>query len=73
MDNKRIRRPVRSTDFLVIAAETAFNFSQVVTTFFESLLELSIYHSNRETQVNEAWEDFAQDLETIQEDTDGAN
>lgn len=73
MDNKRIRRPVRSTDFLVIAVETAYNFSQVVTTFFESILELTIYHSNRETQVNEAWEDFTQDLETIQEDTDGAN
>jgi hypothetical protein len=44
----------------------------VVATLFESLLELSIYHSNRQTKINKIWDDFAQDLETIQEDTDGA-
>lgn len=73
MEDNKIRRPVRSTDFLVIIAELLFNLSQVVQTFFESLLELSIYHSNRETQVNKVWEDFAQDLETIQEEENGAN
>ena len=71
MNDKKVRRPVRSTDFLVVAAELAFNLSQVAETFFESLYELSIYHSNRETEVNRVWEDFAQDLETIQEDNDG--
>jgi len=53
-------------------AEFVYNISQVVATLFESLLELSIYHSNRQTKVNKIWNDFAQDLETIQEDTDGA-
>ena len=71
MDNNKVRRPVRSTDFLVIISELIFNKSQVVTTYFESLFELSIYHANRETEVNKAWEDFATDLETIQEDNDG--
>jgi len=44
----------------------------VITTLAESLMELSIYHSNRETKVHKAWKGFSQDLETIQEDTDGA-
>ena len=71
-DHKDVPRPVRPTDALVIVAEFVYNLSQVVTNLFESLLELSIYHSNRETRVNKVWDDFAQDLETIQEDTDGA-
>ena len=67
-----VPRPVRPTDALVILTEFLYNISQVVATLFESLLELSIYHSNRTTRVNKIWDDFAQDLETIQEDTDGA-
>lgn len=70
--NNDVPRPVRPTDALVILAEFVYNISQVVATLFESLLELSIYHSNRTTKVNKIWNDFAQDLETIQEDTDGA-
>ena len=71
-DHKDVPRPVRPTDGLVIVAEFLYNISQVVATLFESLLELSIYHSNRTTKVNKIWDEFAQDLETIQEDTDGA-
>lgn len=71
MDNK-VRRPVRFADFLVIATELAFNIMQVFTAAVESLMELSIYNANRKTELNKAWEDFATDLETIQEDTDGA-
>ena len=71
MDNK-VRRPVRFADFLVIAAELAFNMMQVFTALAESLMELSIYNANRKTELNKVWEDFATDLETIQEDTDGA-
>ena len=67
-----VPRPVRPTDALVIVAELLFNISQVVATFFESLMELSIYHSNRQTKINKVWDNFAQDIETIQEDTNGA-
>ena len=74
MHNHRdeVPRPVRPTDALVIVTELLFNISQVVATFFESLMELSIYHSNRQTKITKVWDNFAQDLETIQEDTDGA-
>jgi hypothetical protein len=66
-----VPRPVRPTDALVIFAEFIYNICQVITNLAESLMELSIYHSNRETKVNKIWDEFAQDLETIQEDTNG--
>ena len=72
MDKNKVRRPVRFADFLVIAAEFNYNIMQSVTGLAESLMELSIYNANRETELNKVWEDFATDLETIQEDTDGA-
>jgi hypothetical protein len=68
MNNNRIRRPIRSSDFVVILTETVYNLSQVATGFFESLYELSIYHSNQKTETNQAWEQMAQDLETLEED-----
>jgi hypothetical protein len=71
-DHKDVPRPVRPADVLVMFTEFAFNISQCITGLLESLYELSIYHSNRTTKVNKIWNEFAQDLETIQEDTDGA-
>ena len=71
MDNK-VRRPVRFADFLVVGAELGYNLMQVFTAVAEDLLELSIYNANRTTELNKVWEDFAKDLEPIQEDTDGA-
>ena len=73
MTNRKdeVPRPVRPTDALVIFTEFIYNLCQVVTNLAESLMELSIYHSNRETKVNKIWDEFAQDLETIQEDTNG--
>lgn len=71
MDNNKVRRPVRWTDLLVIFTETLFNISQVIETFFESLYELSIYNSNRTTETHKAWEQMTQDLETLEEETDG--
>jgi hypothetical protein len=68
MDHNKIRRPIRPSDFAVILTETAYNLSQVATGFFESLYELSIYHSNQKTETNQAWEQMAQDLETLEED-----
>lgn len=68
MDNNKIRRPIRSSDFVVILAETAFNLAQVTSGFFESLYELSVYHANHKTETNQAWEQMAQDLETLEED-----
>lgn len=67
-DNDRIPRPVRRTDFLVIVTGLFYNLTQVVETFMSEIYELSIYHANQKTKVNKAWEDMAQDLETLEED-----
>jgi hypothetical protein len=67
-DHNRVRPPVRPTHFLVLFAEFAANLSSVVTNFFDSLLELSIYHVNRKVEESNAWEQMTQDLETLEED-----
>jgi len=67
-DNDRIPRPVRRTDFLVIIIGFLYNLTQTVETFMSEIYELSIYHANHQTKVNKAWEDMANDLETLEED-----
>jgi hypothetical protein len=67
-DNDRIPRPVRRTDFLVIIIGFLYNLTQTVETFMSEVYELSIYHANHQTKVNKAWEDMANDLETLEED-----
>ena len=68
----KVPRPVRPTDALVVFTEFIYNICQVITGLAESIMELSIYHSNRETKINKVWDSFTQDLESIQEDTNGA-
>ncbi len=67
-DNDKIPRPVRRTDFLVIIVGFFYNLTQVFETFMSEVYELSIYHANHKTKINKAWEDMAQDLETLEED-----
>ena len=67
-DNDKIPRPVRRTDFLVIIVGFFYNITQVFETFMSEVYELSIYHANHKTKVSKAWEDMAQDLETLEED-----
>lgn len=71
--NDRINRPVHRSDIFVLFSELMYNLFQTFTGFWESVYELSIYHAKREATINKVWEDFNSDLETIQEDTDGAN
>ena len=72
MEEKRLRRPVRLADFLVVGSEFVHNIAKAFYVASDELLHLSIYNANRETELNEIWEDFSTDLETIPEDTDGA-
>lgn len=71
MEDNRVRRPVRRSDFVVIFAEFALNLAQTVTAFVESLYELSIYNSNRATEEAKAWQTMSQDLENLEEEADG--
>jgi hypothetical protein len=67
----KVPRPVRPTDFLVILTGFMYNLTQTVEAFASEIYELSIYHANQKSATNKVWEEFSQDLETIQEETDG--
>ena len=72
MEEDKVRRPVRLADFLVIGAGFLHNITSALDVFTEELMQLSIYNANRETELNNVWEKFSSDLETIQEDDNGA-
>jgi hypothetical protein len=70
-DDDFIPRPVRRSDFTVIFAGLLHNLASTFHSFTEEILEISIYHANQKTKTMKAWEDMSQDLEKIQEETDG--
>jgi len=72
MEEDKVRRPVRLADFLVIGAGFLHNLTSALDVLTEELMQLSIYNANRETQINNVWEKFSVDLESITEDDDGA-
>ena len=72
MDNNNdVPRPVHFADFLVAFSGFIHNIASSVHTFTEELMEIAIYNANRQSKVNKVWEQFSNDLETIEEDTDG--
>ena len=72
MDNNNdVPRPIHFADFLVTIAGFAYNLASAVSTLTEEIMEIAIYNANRNSKVNKAWEQFTNDLEKIQEETDG--
>ena len=72
MDNNNdVPRPLHFADFLVAFSGFIHNIASSVHTFTEELMEIAIYNANRQSKVNKVWEQFSNDLETIEEDTDG--
>lgn len=72
MSNQKVPRPVSYADVLVVIAGFFHNLAETVSVFTEELMELSIYHANREAKVGSVWQDFTNDLESIQEEKDGS-
>ena len=70
-NNNDVPRPVHFADFLVTVAGFAYNIANAVSTLTEEIMEIAIYNANRNSKVNKAWEQFTNDLEKIQEETDG--
>jgi hypothetical protein len=69
MDKKdRVPRPVHFADFLVALSGFVYNIAGSVQTLAEEVMELSIYNANRHAEVNKVWEQFTNDLETIEEE-----
>ncbi len=72
MDNNNdVPRPIHFADFLVTLAGLLHNILSSLQTFTEELMEIAIYNANRNSKVNKVWEQFTNDLEKIQEETDG--
>lgn len=72
MDNNNdVPRPIHFADFLVTLAGLLHNILSSLQTFTEELMEIAIYNANRNSKLNKVWEQFANDLETIEEETDG--
>ncbi len=69
-DKDYVPRSISLADFLVVFTGLFLNLVRSVEMLFSELLELSIYHANRKTKVSRAWEQFAQDLEKM-EDNNG--
>lgn len=72
MEENKVRRPVRLADFIVAGAGFLHNLTSALDVFTEEIMQIAIYHANRETELNRAWEQFSSDLESIQEDDNGA-
>ena len=70
-DDDFIPRPVRRSDFGVIFAGLVHNIASSFHSFTEEILEISVYHANQKSKTMQAWENMAQDLEQLQEETDG--
>ena len=69
--NNDVPRPVHFADFLVALSGFVHNIASSVHTFTEEVMEIAVYNANRQSKVNKVWEQFSNDLETIEEDTDG--
>ena len=67
----KVPRSVHFGDFLVVLAGFVHNIASSVHTATEELMEIAVYNANRNSEINKVWEQFSNDLEKIQEDTDG--
>lgn len=71
MSDKKIQRPIRPVDFIIVVLDLLNNIVESFLILIKQLNEIAIYHSGRESKINEVWEDFTSDLEKLQEDNDG--
>lgn len=62
-----VPRPIRLADFLLVLAGFFHNIVSAVHTLTDEILEIATYNAIRENQVNEAWEQFTEDLETMED------
>ena len=64
-------RSVHFADFLVIFAGLFHNIFSAIHAFTEELMEIAVYNANRNSDINKVWEEFSNDLETMEEESDG--
>ena len=62
-----VPRSVSLADFLVVFSGCAHNVASSIHAFTEDLMELAVYNANRKTTISKVWEDFASDLEKMED------
>ena len=62
-----VPRSIRFADILVVFAGFFHNVMTAFHVFSDEILELATYNAVRKSQVNQAWEQFTQDLETMED------
>ena len=62
-----VPRSIRLADVLVVFAGFFHNLITAFHVLTDELLELATYNAIRKTEVNQAWEQFTQDLETMED------
>ena len=65
--NDDIPRSIQFSDFILVFAGFFHNLVSALHTLTDELLELATYNAIRKTEVNQAWEQFTQDLETMED------
>ena len=65
-----VPRSIRLADVFVVFAGFFHNIMTAFHVFSDEILELATYNAIRKTEVNQAWEQFTTDLETM-EDNNG--
>ena len=67
-NDNNLNRPVRMSDYLVIASGFVLNLISVVEALADDLHQLAIYNSTQKSQEEKIWQQFSQDLETLKEE-----
>ena len=62
-----IPRSIRFADFLVVIAGFFHNIMTAFHVLSDEILELTTYNAIRKNEVNQAWEQFTVDLETMED------
>lgn len=62
-----VPRSVTSADILVVLTGFVHNLASTVHALTEDLMELATYHAIRQNKVKAVWEQFTNDLETMED------
>lgn len=66
-EEDQVPRSVSPADFGVAFASLAHNLASSLHSFTDDILQIALYHSSRKNKVSEVWEQFAQDLEKMED------
>ena len=66
-EEDEVPRSVTPADFGVAFASFAHNLASSIHSFTDDLLQIALYHATRKNKVSQVWEQFAQDLEKMED------